>query len=930
MKDLPNKYKCIPFWSWNDELDEKELVRQIDWMHESGVGGFFMHARGGLTTPYLGDKWFKCVEACLKRAKELNMEAYAYDENGWPSGFAGGKLLEDEQNCDQYLSYKQGEYDPNALVSFDISTDKAIRVYEGNDVMNIYLHTSISTADILNKDVVRKFINLTHEEYKKHDIYGNLRGFFTDEPQYYRWGTPFTRVLPKYFKEHYNEDVYDRLALLFVNKEGYRDFKYKYFKAMQDLMLNSFAKQIYEWCDENGYKLTGHYVEETSLGYQVNCCGGVMPFYEYEHIPGIDHLGRSVDENPSARQLGSVAAQLNKEQTICEEFACVGWDTTPRELRHIAEHYAINGVTIMCHHLLPYSEHGQRKRDYPEHYSSVNPWVDKGFKTFNDYFTKIGYLISNSKEKVNVGIFHPIRTAYFEFQRFPGEPIGFNVSELNSALYKTMQEFYQNNIAFHFLDEVIMAKHAKVVGNTLVINDYAYKYIVISPLTLTMDETTMKLFKEYAKNGGKFLIMGDVPTYLGGQEFNHDYMVNNTSLEEIKNDQPFMTSRSESIRVSMRIDKDKKSFFYVLNNGKEADIHIVFDCKSFTDEEGKTYSHDLHLDEYQSLILYPSDKEFIPEAKKNLLVLKEDYQVLGSPENYLTLDMLEFSKDGKNYSKRMYHLGAFYNLLKENYKGDLYLRYTFELKAIPNKMDALIEDCHNLSVKVNGVEVNKIGTSQEKDLWVYDVKTPLKLGLNELIVKINYYNQDIVHDILFSDAQESLRNCLSYDTTLEAVFLRGDFSVYGDVKDGEQENHAVATKFYIDKPNKNVKCLVKDGYPFFRGQISLEQKINVKDVNQILYFEKRFQMIDVYVNGEFVKRMMFENKVDLSKHLKLGENTIRLDLVVSNRNLMGPFHYLEEEPMAIGPYTFERFGEWDEDGNAPTFKERYSFVKTII
>ena len=222
MSELENRFKPVPFWSWNDELDEKELCDQIEWMHEHGIGGFFMHARGGLTTPYLGEKWFSCVEACLKKAKELNMEAYAYDENGWPSGFAGGKLIEDENNCDMYFTYKYGPYDKNAKVSFDVSGDKAVRINEGDNVLNIYLSTSNSTADICNKEVVRKFIDLTHEEYKKHDIYGNLRGFFTDEPQYYRWNTPFTRVLPAYFKEHYNEDVFDRLALLFVDKEGYR------------------------------------------------------------------------------------------------------------------------------------------------------------------------------------------------------------------------------------------------------------------------------------------------------------------------------------------------------------------------------------------------------------------------------------------------------------------------------------------------------------------------------------------------------------------------------------------------------------------------------------------------------------------------------------------------------------------------------------
>ena len=36
-------YKSIPFWSWNDKLEEKELRSQIQQMHEMEMGGFFMH-----------------------------------------------------------------------------------------------------------------------------------------------------------------------------------------------------------------------------------------------------------------------------------------------------------------------------------------------------------------------------------------------------------------------------------------------------------------------------------------------------------------------------------------------------------------------------------------------------------------------------------------------------------------------------------------------------------------------------------------------------------------------------------------------------------------------------------------------------------------------------------------------------------------------
>ncbi|MBO5653352.1 MAG: hypothetical protein J6S44_03970, partial [Clostridia bacterium] len=87
-RDLTD-YRSIPFWSWNNELDESALVRQIDEMKAAGIGGFIMHARIGLKTEYLGEKWFSCIKACLDHAKKLGMNAWIYDENGWPSGFVG-------------------------------------------------------------------------------------------------------------------------------------------------------------------------------------------------------------------------------------------------------------------------------------------------------------------------------------------------------------------------------------------------------------------------------------------------------------------------------------------------------------------------------------------------------------------------------------------------------------------------------------------------------------------------------------------------------------------------------------------------------------------------------------------------------------------------------------------------------------------------
>ena len=82
-KNVPNKYRPIPFWSWNDKLEADETKEQVRTMHRAGIGGFFMHARGGLQTEYMGEEWFENVDAAADEAAKWGMGAWAYDENGW-------------------------------------------------------------------------------------------------------------------------------------------------------------------------------------------------------------------------------------------------------------------------------------------------------------------------------------------------------------------------------------------------------------------------------------------------------------------------------------------------------------------------------------------------------------------------------------------------------------------------------------------------------------------------------------------------------------------------------------------------------------------------------------------------------------------------------------------------------------------------------
>ncbi len=84
------QYRPSPFYSWNGRLEPAEITRQVRLLRRQGFGGFFMHSRVGLETPYMSEEWMQAIAAALETARQCDMEAWFYDEDKWPSGFAGG------------------------------------------------------------------------------------------------------------------------------------------------------------------------------------------------------------------------------------------------------------------------------------------------------------------------------------------------------------------------------------------------------------------------------------------------------------------------------------------------------------------------------------------------------------------------------------------------------------------------------------------------------------------------------------------------------------------------------------------------------------------------------------------------------------------------------------------------------------------------
>ena len=921
-------YRPLPFWSWNGNLEADELKRQIEWMCDKGFGGFFMHARSGLQTEYLSEKWFDCIKLCCDEAKKRNMQAWAYDENGWPSGFAGGKLLADEKNRDCYILHSVGELDPNASVSYIIDTDELVRVSAGEasagrEYLNLKIKTAVSTTDILNPDVVDRFLNETHQKYKENfggNLGGGICGFFTDEPQYQRWHIPYTHMLEGYFKEHYGEDVFDGLGLLFLKKNGYRRFRYRYWKAMQQLMLENFAKKIYLWCENAGVQLTGHFVQEDTIGYQMTGCAGVMPFYEYEHIPGIDCLGRGSENSLPSRQVYSAAAQTGKKRILTESFGCCGWDISPEELGRILGFQFVNGVNLLCHHLIPYAENGSRKRDFPAHYSPFNPWVEDGLSEFNTAFTNLGYLLGESEERVNVAVLHPLRSAYFDYDR-ERENDGFGIEPLENSLRELCQTLEKRNIAYHFLDETLLSQLGFAENGRIGCGKRKYEYLIIPPIQ-TMDKTTEEIIRKFAESGGKMLLAGSKPEYLEAESYDYSYLKSNCSLDEITSGQPYsVKNQNTELFSTMRFFKDF-SFLFVQNGSATEQYEQTFDFG------GKYHSFDridpvslkiknvplkISLDKNEFALLVPSEKKIITAQEPQTVDLYFSGAAVDFKENYLVMDKPCVSKDGINFSEPRFVYEIFNSVTEERYEGKLFLRYDFDVEAVPDTVFLRAEECSVGNTSLNGKKlVFEEEKGWNKHFYRADIGKLVKKGANCCLVELDWKWNESVHYALFGEGvTESLKNSLIFENEIEPVVICGKFGVYSEKGFSKSCNRSFLRSdgFYIGKIPETVTEPITDGFPFFAGKLRFSKTFVFENTDISLNIPGNFQMAFLRINGKDTEKLIFGRKLDASGLIMRGENLIEAEITVGNRNLLGPHHYTGDKYEDISPEKFELTGD---------------------
>jgi hypothetical protein len=553
-------FRGQPFWAWNGALEPEELRRQIRLMKAMGLGGFFMHSRVGLDTPYLQEDWFRCVEACVDEARRQGMLAWMYDEDRWPSGAAGGLVTRDPRWRRRALalavlsSPAELAWTPDTVAAFTARLRGAAATHvrrlprgrkpgplgPGERILAFRVavehpdswYNDATSLDTLNPAAVRRFITVTHESYRQRiqrSFGSTVPGMFTDEPSRGRafgedgsdagMDLPWTPGLPAAFRARYGYDIVERLPELFfdVGGRGVTPARHDYHDCVTHLFVDSFSRQVGQWCEENGLLFIGHVDREDRLSSQCDASGSSMRFYEHMQAPGMDLLTERWRAFTTAKQVSSVARQFGRRWRVSETYGCTGWDFPLAGHKALGDWQIALGITLRCQHLAWYTMEGAAKRDYPASISPHSPWW-RLYPVVEDYFGRILSVMTRGEEVRDVLVIHPLESAWMLVNRsWRTDP---RVKALDRALVDLEDTLLCAHLDFDYGDEEMVGRLGAVSrrrGTPLLMVGRATYAVAVVPALLTVRSSTLKLLEEFRAAGGRVVFAGEPAAHVDAE-----------------------------------------------------------------------------------------------------------------------------------------------------------------------------------------------------------------------------------------------------------------------------------------------------------------------------------------------------------------------------------------------------------------------------
>ena len=346
---MEKKLHIMTFWAVNGELEEEKLKEQLKEMKEYGFDGTIFHPRfyPG-KPPYMGKKYLEILSETILYAKSLGMEFWIYDENGWPSGSAGGRVK---------------KRFPDRKCEWAILKDGCVRI------------KSRQNFNTLDREEMQYFIETIYDGYRlglKPEAFAWVTGFFSDEvgfmdghgASFDQGGIPWCEEAVKRMEALLGTGAV-KPELLFTEGEGYRQLRYHYWQILADILSESFYGAVNSWCEKYGKRYTAHLKGEENIFFQIPYSGSCYTNLKKINTPAVDALERYPGNHYYPRIASSLAAQFGDGECLAEALGGSGWGLRPEDVEKYVGWLAESGINRFAFHLWQYDRNSASVRDWP-------------------------------------------------------------------------------------------------------------------------------------------------------------------------------------------------------------------------------------------------------------------------------------------------------------------------------------------------------------------------------------------------------------------------------------------------------------------------------------------------------------------------------------------------------------------------------------
>ncbi len=527
MQPLPEKIpnSCRPlqiipaFEEWVGATDE--LIRErVRGLVKTGLGGLVTNVR---IQNYLRDETsWDILQRGVRIAHDEGLRVWIYDEEGYPSGAAGGMVLEREPSVEAQGLIRV--VDAAGGVRYDVIT-----LYEATHATeNFYKKRHI--PNILDPVAVATFLAVTHDHYARvlEPIGKYVEAFFTDEPALicayipkdrdYPRTLPWHGRVPEEFRRRKGYDLLPHRESLFVDV-GPEDRKIRcdFYDVIADLCAETYFGGLQEWCHTHHVASSGHLLGEETMVWQTDFDGDPFTCYRKFDIPGIDMI-LSDPEKIMAKDYfmvpkiaGSATRLQGKRRLMCEISDFFGMmdkkPATTEQMKCTAGILYSCGVTDLCsYYPLSFA---------PEHELKPMEIAATEYRKYTEFASRLNWIFTGGTIDARVAVLYPInslRSHYTPSNRSMYEPHpNADVRFLDEKFTSLCRNLLQQQIDFDIVDERSLAG-AKIEGTTLAAGDRHYRMIVLPPMD-TLRLSSMEIVSRFVESGGWVLAHELIPAY---------------------------------------------------------------------------------------------------------------------------------------------------------------------------------------------------------------------------------------------------------------------------------------------------------------------------------------------------------------------------------------------------------------------------------